>query len=166
MRAVDGYRPMTSRGSLTGLSMAESKKDKVYIDNEVEALRRVVVRRPGREIERMTQHDLERLLFDDILSPTETGREHDIMVEILRGGGAEIVEIGDLLTQAIASKKSERVGLLKDKESIDGRAREIRLKLKQLEKLKEKADAGNSYAQQVLHRIRHSLPLVGRIEHE
>ena len=85
-RGVD-VRSAAARGSLTQLSMAEAQRDKVYIDNEVEALRRVVVRRPGAEIERMTQHELERLLFDDILSPTETGREHDIMVEILRGGG-------------------------------------------------------------------------------
>lgn len=74
----------------------------VHVDNEVEALRRVVVRRPGREIERMTQHELGRLLFDDILSPDETGREHDIMVEILRGGGAEILEIETMLEHALA----------------------------------------------------------------
>ncbi len=73
-----------------------------YIDNEVEALRRVVVRRPGREIERMTQHDFERLLFDDILSPDETGREHDLMAEILRGAGAEVLELEELLAAALA----------------------------------------------------------------
>ena len=75
---------------------------KVHVDNEVEALRRVIVRRPGNEIERMTQHQLGRLLFDDILSPEETGFEHDIMVEILRGGGAQVVEVEVLLTDALS----------------------------------------------------------------
>jgi arginine deiminase len=86
--------------------MTDPNPQKVYVDNEVEALRRVVVRRPGAEIERMTQHELERLLFDDILSPTETGREHDIMVEILRGGGAEILELQDLLRRSLETSDS------------------------------------------------------------
>lgn len=85
----------------------------MYVDNEVERLRRVVVRRPGAEIERMTQHDFERLLFDDILSPDETGREHDTMVEILRGAGAEVLELESLLREAFeAAPTVERERLL------------------------------------------------------
>ena len=79
----------------------------VFVDNEVEQLESVVVHRPGPEIERMTQHDFERLLFDDILSPDETGQEHDIMVEILRGAGAEVLEIEDLVAAALESTDLE-----------------------------------------------------------
>jgi arginine deiminase len=73
----------------------------VLVDNEVEALRDVVVHRPGVEIERMTQHDLHRLLFDDILSRQEAEQEHDLMVSILRGAGATAHEILDLLARAL-----------------------------------------------------------------
>jgi arginine deiminase len=105
--------------------MVQPSSQKVYVDNEVETLRRVVVRRPGAEIERMTQHELERLLFDDILSPTETGREHDIMVEILRGGGAEILEIGDLLTEAIRVADEDELRALVERVCEDQGVREL-----------------------------------------
>ena len=105
--------------------MVRSSSQQVYVDNEVEALRRVVVRRPGAEIERMTQHELERLLFDDILSLSETGREHDIMVEILRGGGAEVLEIGDLLTRAIAKAEPSELQTLVEWVCEDQGVREL-----------------------------------------
>jgi len=58
---------------------------KLQVDNEVERLRRVVVHRPGSEIERMTQHDFERLLFE------ASGRDADAvkrMMESLKQSGA------------------------------------------------------------------------------
>lgn len=75
---------------------------RIHIDNEVGHLRAVLVHRPGDEILRMTQHQLDALLFDDILSPAETVREHDLLVEILREGGAEVFEISELLENALA----------------------------------------------------------------
>ncbi len=72
-----------------------------HVFNEVERLEQVIVHRPGAEIERMTQHDLESLLFDDLLSPSETEREHIMMCEILEAGGAEVIEIRDQLQLAL-----------------------------------------------------------------
>lgn len=73
----------------------------VQIRDEISALRKVVVHEPGDEIVRMTHRDLERLLFDDLLSPAETAREHQLMAQILRDAGAEVVELTDLLDQAM-----------------------------------------------------------------
>ncbi|MEM1030618.1 MAG: arginine deiminase family protein [Myxococcota bacterium] len=73
----------------------------VGVTSEVAPLRQVVVHRPGDEIVRMTQHDLGDLLFDDILSPPETVREHDMLVDILRGSGARVVDVRDLLQRAL-----------------------------------------------------------------
>ena len=39
----------------------------IHVDSEIGRLRRVLIHRPGDEIVRMTQHDLSRMLFDDIL---------------------------------------------------------------------------------------------------
>ncbi|HHH29628.1 MAG TPA: arginine deiminase, partial [Polyangiaceae bacterium] len=47
------------------------------VTNEIERLRSVVVHRPGEEVARMTQHQLDHLLFDDILSPAAAIEEHD-----------------------------------------------------------------------------------------
>jgi arginine deiminase len=74
----------------------------VNIGSEIGELTRVLVHRPGREIARMTQHELHELLFDDILAPELAMHEHSLMVEILAGGGAEVVEMGQLLAEALA----------------------------------------------------------------
>jgi arginine deiminase len=60
----------------------------VRVDSEIGPLELVLVHRPGDEVVRMTQRELDELLFDDILSPAETVREHGLMVEILKRAGA------------------------------------------------------------------------------
>src|SRR5690606_36360224 len=75
--------------------------DPVQIRDEISALRKVVVHEPGDEIVRMTHRDLERLLFDDLLSPAETAREHQLMSQIILDAGAEVIELTDLLDQAL-----------------------------------------------------------------
>ncbi|MCA9687488.1 MAG: hypothetical protein KC457_35325, partial [Myxococcales bacterium] len=56
---------------------------------------------PGDEIVQMTHWDLERLLFDDLLSPTETAREHRLMAQMLADAGAEVLELTELLRTAV-----------------------------------------------------------------
>lgn len=73
----------------------------VEIRDEISPLRRVVVHQPGDEIVRMTHWDLENLLFDDLLSPLETAREHQLMTQILVDAGAEALEISELLSDAL-----------------------------------------------------------------
>src|SRR5688572_9679834 len=73
----------------------------VSVYNEIGWLRKVLVHTPGEEIVRMTQHELDRLLFDDILSPAEAVREHEIMVQVLEGTGAQIIQFSDLMRRAI-----------------------------------------------------------------
>jgi arginine deiminase len=73
----------------------------VSVYNEVGWLRKVLVHTPGEEIVRMTQRELDRLLFDDILSPAEAIREHEILVQVLAGTGAEVIQFADLMRRAI-----------------------------------------------------------------
>lgn len=61
----------------------------------------------------MTQHQLDHLLFDDILSPEAAVEEHDLMTAILAGAGAEVLDIHDLLVDALRHASGrERAGLL------------------------------------------------------
>jgi arginine deiminase len=73
----------------------------VGIHSEVSPLRAVMVHRPGAELLNMTQHQLEQLLFDDILSPPAAVREHDLMTELLRDAGARVIEMRDVLVAAL-----------------------------------------------------------------
>jgi len=75
----------------------------IEIASEIGRLRRVLVHRPGPEIVRMTQHDLDRMLFDDILAPDETAIEHELLSEIMQQAGASVLELGDLLRSALVA---------------------------------------------------------------
>ena len=75
---------------------------KIHVHSEVGPLRAVLLHCPGAEIVRMTQHELERMLFDDILAPEEAVAEHQMMAEIMRTAGTEVFELTDLLRDALA----------------------------------------------------------------
>lgn len=61
----------------------------------------------------MTQHDLERMLFDDILAPDETAAEHDVMAQILRESGAEVLYVDALIADALTNAPQDATrGLL------------------------------------------------------
>lgn len=92
----------------------------VGVFSEVGPLERVVVHRPGPEILRMTQYELDRLLFDDILAPDLAGQEHDQMAEILASEGARVDDISDLLVAAI--RRAPREALQELVEQVTDRA--------------------------------------------
>jgi len=75
----------------------------IGIESEIGPLQQVLVHRPGEEIVRMTQHELELVLFDDILAPDETAAEHDLMTEILSEAGAQVLYLQPLLVEALAA---------------------------------------------------------------
>jgi arginine deiminase len=79
----------------------------IHVHSEVGPLRAVLVHCPGPEIVQMTQHDLERMLFDDILAPDEAMAEHHMMAEIMATAGAEVLELTDLLRQALRHAPAE-----------------------------------------------------------
>ncbi len=85
----------------------------VDVHDEVGDLRRVLVHRPGAEVVRMTQFELEPLLFDDILSLELAQKEHALFREILAHQGAEVLEIADLLERALTvAPTAAREGLV------------------------------------------------------
>jgi len=81
---------------------------KIQIQNEVSPLEAVMVHRPGPELLNMTQHQLEQLLFDDILSPPVAIREHDLMTELFRCAGSRVIEVTDVLHEALEKAPEEK----------------------------------------------------------
>jgi arginine deiminase len=75
----------------------------IQVDSEIGRLRRVLVHRPGREIDWMVPAMMESLLFDDILDGDEARGEHDLFSQVLRQAGAEVLEAQDLLADVLAN---------------------------------------------------------------
>ncbi len=84
------------------------------VDSEIGRLRRVLVHRPGREIDWMVPSMMERLLFDDILDGDEARDEHAMFCEVLRRAGVEVLDAQDLLAAVleVAAVRSALLGEL------------------------------------------------------
>lgn len=71
------------------------------VNSEIGRLRRVLVHRPGAEIDSMVPEMMEELLFDDILFGEEAQKEHDIFRHVLERAGVEVLEAEDLLADVL-----------------------------------------------------------------
>jgi arginine deiminase len=71
------------------------------VRSETGRLRRVLVHRPGRELDRLTPGNAADLLFDDVVWPDIAREEHDTLVATLTRAGAEVLYLGDLLAGAL-----------------------------------------------------------------
>ena len=80
----------------------------VRVDSEIGRLRRVLVHRPGLEIDRMVPTMMEELLFDDILDGDAARREHRVFRRVLRRAGVEVLTAGDLLAEVLESDAARR----------------------------------------------------------
>jgi len=87
----------------------------IRVDSEVGRLRRVLVHRPGREIDWMVPSMMEDLLFDDILYGDEAREEHDLFCDVLRHAGIEVLDAQDLLAEVL-HELEVRDGLLDELE--------------------------------------------------
>lgn len=75
----------------------------IHNNSEIGRLKRVLLHRPGRELENLMPDHLERLLFDDIPFLAEAQREHDDFADCLRAAGAEVVYLTDLTAESLTS---------------------------------------------------------------
>jgi len=80
----------------------------IRIESEIGRLRRVILHRPGLEIDRMVPSLMERLLFDDILDGDEAREEHDLFRAIFERAGVEVLEARDLLAAALETDLARR----------------------------------------------------------
>lgn len=85
----------------------------VHVKNEIGALKKVLLHRPGKELENLTPESLERLLFDDIPFLEVAKKEHDSFAETLRGHGVEVVYLEDLMTEVLDGNQEVREIFLK-----------------------------------------------------
>ncbi len=78
-------------------------KPAIDVRSEIGPLKRVMLHRPGRELENLMPEYIERLLFDDIPYLKIAQEEHDAFCELLRRNGAEVVYLADLVAESLTA---------------------------------------------------------------
>ena len=77
-------------------------KTGLHNTSEIGRLKKVLLHRPGGELENLMPEYLERLLFDDIPYLKVAQAEHDAFANCLRDNGAEVVYLRDLVEETLA----------------------------------------------------------------
>lgn len=73
----------------------------INVKSEIRPLKKVLLHRPGRELENLTPDTLDRLLFDDIPFLEVAQDEHDSFAKTLRENGVEVVYLEDLMADVL-----------------------------------------------------------------
>ena len=71
------------------------------VESEVGVLQRVLVHRPGRELDWVVPDDLGELLFDEVPWLVAVQREHDQFTAVMADHGVEVCYLGQLLAEAL-----------------------------------------------------------------
>lgn len=80
----------------------------IHLYSEVGRLERVMLHRPGRELENLTPVNMQKLLFDDVPDAVLAAEEHDHFAEVLRRVGAEVLYVEDMLAEILADEAIRR----------------------------------------------------------
>ncbi len=83
----------------------------IQILSEIGRLRRVMLHRPGEEIENLTPDLMDRLLFDDIPYLKIARQEHDAFAKILADNGVEVVYLEELTAESISQAEVKQAFL-------------------------------------------------------
>ncbi|MDO4396426.1 MAG: arginine deiminase [Clostridia bacterium] len=79
-------------------------KDGIHNFSEIGKLNKVLLHRPGRELEKLTPDNFEELLFDDIPFLKVAQEEHDKFAKLLQDNGVEVVYYEKEVAKALADK--------------------------------------------------------------
>jgi len=77
------------------------RKMPICVKSEIGKLKKVMLHRPGEELESLIPGELERLLFDDIPYLKAARQEHDTFAHMLRNHGVEVVYLEDLMAETL-----------------------------------------------------------------
>ncbi len=77
----------------------------IQVNSEIGKLKKVLLHRPGKELENLKPEWLDRLLFDDIPWLELAQKEHDNFANVLRDRGVEVLYLEDLVTETLDQNK-------------------------------------------------------------
>lgn len=79
----------------------------IRINSEIGKLQKVVIHRPGLEVEQMTPRTAENLLYDDILDISTAINEHDELSGVLKMH-CKVLEVQDLLEDVLKDEEARK----------------------------------------------------------
>lgn len=103
-------------------------EEEIHVTSEIGRLKKVLLHRPGRELENLTPEHMGRLLFDDIPYLRQAQEEHDAFADCLRRQGVEVLYLTDLVVDSITSGEVRRDFIrqfLEEAHIRDQRSREL-----------------------------------------
>ncbi|MDE7524137.1 arginine deiminase family protein, partial [Streptococcus agalactiae] len=77
----------------------------IHVFSEIGKLKKVMLHRPGKEIENLMPDYLERLLFDDIPFLEDAQKEHDAFAQALRNEGVEVLYLENLAAESLTNQE-------------------------------------------------------------
>lgn len=80
----------------------------ISVYSEIGKLKKVLLHRPGKELENLMPEYLERLLFDDIPYLEIAQQEHDAFANIFIENGVEVVYLEDLVVESLINSDVKR----------------------------------------------------------
>ena len=114
----------------------------IHVKSEIMPLKRVLLHRPGQELEHIVPDALERLLFDDIPFLQGAQREHDYFAQLLREQGVTVTYLEDAVAETLGQDSALREQFIDDLIQANGSmawtyAEEIRAYLRAIPDEKE-----------------------------
>ncbi|MFS1663893.1 arginine deiminase [Streptococcus sp. zg-JUN1979] len=126
-----------------------AEKQPIHVYSEIGKLKKVMLHRPGKEIENLMPDYLERLLFDDIPFLEDAQKEHDAFAQALRDEGVEVLYLEDLAAESLINQdiREQFIDEYLEEANIKGRAtkeviRNLLLSIEDNKELIEKTMAG------------------------
>lgn len=86
----------------------------IDVRSEIRPLKKVLLQRPGSELEQLVPNSMEQLLFDDIPYLRGAQAEHDAFARTLRDQGVEVVYLSDLTAQTLEGSDALRRRFVED----------------------------------------------------
>lgn len=86
----------------------------ISVKSEIKPLKKVLLHRPGSELEQLVPNSMERLLFDDIPYLRGAQAEHDAFAQTLRSCGVEVVYLAELTAQTLSQNEALRRQFVRD----------------------------------------------------
>ena len=121
----------------------------IQVFSEIGKLKKVMLHRPGKELENLLPDYLERLLFDDIPFLEDAQKEHDAFAQALRDEGIEVLYLEQLAAESLTSPeiRDQFIEEYLDEANIRGRQTKVAIRellhgIKDNQELVEKTMAG------------------------
>ena len=121
----------------------------IHVFSEIGKLKKVMLHRPGKELENLMPDYLERLLFDDIPFLEDAQKEHDNFAQALRNEGIEVLYLEKLAAESLTSPeiRNQFIEEYLDEANIRGRQTKVAIRellqgIKDNQELVEKTMAG------------------------